>query len=179
LVIGLPAVSDAPERVGSLVVGIFSNNIGFLSAMSANSRFAVAVHALVALAYVGGPATSEQLASNTVNTNPVVLRRILARLVKAGILEAQAGKTGGFRLAREPRSIDLASVWSAVEEGGVFGIHENAAVQSCPVSCGIKPLLSEVLDDAESALRQSLSGRKLSELLGRIQGSDRKKAARR
>jgi len=147
--------------------------------MSTNSRFAVAVHTLVALAYIGGPATSEQLAGNTVNTNPVVLRRILARLVKAGILEAQAGKTGGFRLAREPRSIDLASVWLAVEDGGVFGIHENAAMPSCPVSCGIKPLLAEVLEDAETALQKSLSGRKLSDLLGRIQGSEKTRARRR
>ncbi|MFA6954653.1 MAG: Rrf2 family transcriptional regulator [Thermoanaerobaculia bacterium] len=147
--------------------------------MSTNSRFAVAVHSLVALAYMGGSATSEQLACNTVNTNPVVLRRILARLVRAGILEAQAGKSGGFRLAREPRSIDLASVWMAVEDGGVFGIHENAAVPSCPVSSGIKPLLSEVLEEAETALQKSLSGRKLSELLGRIQANERSKVRRR
>lgn len=147
--------------------------------MSTNSRFAVAVHALVALAYMGAPATSEQLASNTVNTNAVVLRRILARLVKAGILEAQAGKTGGFRLAREPRSIDLGAVWLAVEDGGVFGIHENAAVPSCPVSCAIKPILTDVFSSAETALQRSLSGTKLSDLLGRVTGPAKKGIRRR
>jgi Rrf2 family protein len=146
--------------------------------MSANSRFAVAVHALVALAYLDDLVTSEQLASGTVNTNPVVLRRIMAKLAKAGIVDAHPGKTGGFRLARDPRSIDLGTVWSAIEEGSVFGLHANAPVSSCVVSCAIKPVLSNVFDDVESAMLKRLSGTTLADLVGRVKTSQRTRSRR-
>ncbi len=147
--------------------------------MSANSRFAVAVHSLVALAYVGGPMTSGQLAENTVNTNPVVLRRILARLVRAGIVEGQSGKSGGFSLGRDPRSIDLSEVYAAVEDGGVFGVHANAVVPSCPVSRAIRPALREVFRSAESALRESLAGVSLADLVRKVRTAEKKAAGRR
>ena len=139
--------------------------------MCANTRFAVAVHAMVALAYLDDLLTSERLAGGTVNTNPVVLRRILAKLAKAGIIDAQPGKTGGFRLARDPRSIDLATVWSALAEDSVFGLHGNAPVKSCAVSCAIKPLLSDVFEDAESAMLKRLSRTTLADLVGEIRKS--------
>ena len=61
----------------------------------------------------------------------------------------------------------------------MFGIHENESKPNCPVSCGIKPLLSEVLDDAESALRKSLASTNLSDLLARILATEKKKARTR
>jgi Rrf2 family protein len=142
--------------------------------MAGNTRFAVALHALAALAWLGEAQTSEQLARGTVNTNPVVLRRILARLVKAGILEAQPGKQGGFRLARAPRAIDLASVYRAVEgEEDLLAIHANPEVKSCPVSCAIKPVLDDVFREAEAALSRSLAGRRLSDVIDRIPSAGR------
>jgi Rrf2 family protein len=138
--------------------------------MAGNTRFAMALHALAALAWMGGARTSAELA-RSVNTNPVVLRRILARLVKAGVLEAQPGKRGGFRLARSPRAIDLATVYRAVEEDdALLAVHTNPAVKSCAVSCAIKPVLDDVFRDAEAALARSLAGRRLSDVLDRIPG---------
>jgi Rrf2 family protein len=137
--------------------------------MAANTRFAVALHALTALAWLGEARTSEELARGTVNTNPVVLRRILTRLVKAGMLEAHPGKKGGFRLARAPRTIDLAAVYRAVEgDEGLLGIHANPEVKSCPVSCAIRPVLDDVFREAEDALTRSLAGRRVSDVVGRI-----------
>ena len=142
--------------------------------MAANTRFAVALHALTALAWLGEERTSEELARGTVNTNPVVLRRILARLVKAGILEAQPGNRGGFRLARAPRTIDLAGVYRAVEgEEGLLGIHANPEVKTCPVSCAIRPVLDDLFREAEAALARSLAGKRLSDLVERIPSAAR------
>ncbi|HEX8852924.1 MAG TPA: Rrf2 family transcriptional regulator, partial [Pyrinomonadaceae bacterium] len=82
--------------------------------MSANSRFAVAVHALTLLAWAGEePVKSEYLACS-VNTNPVVIRRILCALARAGLVTSQTGASGGSRLARPAAEITLREVYRAV-----------------------------------------------------------------
>lgn len=135
--------------------------------MAANTRFAVAVHVLAALAWLEGSQTSEAL-SESVRTNPVVVRRILHRLVEAGIVHAQAGRHGGFRLAKEPRAIRLDAVWRAVEDDGMFAVHANREVKRCPVSCGIKGVLRSLFTDAEDAALASLAKARLSDVIRRI-----------
>ena len=63
--------------------------------MAQNCRFAFAVHVLSALALAPeGALNSEQLAQ-TVNTNPVVIRRLLLDLREAKLIETQRGPGGG------------------------------------------------------------------------------------
>src|SRR5947209_16981319 len=99
--------------------------------MVASSRFAVALHVLVALAHGSeSGATSEQLATS-VSTNPVVVRRILGALVRAGLVSGQGGRSGGYRLARDPSRIRLSDVHRAVEPQGVLALHENPENKAC------------------------------------------------
>lgn len=136
--------------------------------MSANSRFAVAVHLLTSLAWLDGVHTSEELAES-VRTNPVVVRRLLHRLVEAGIVHAQPGRRGGFRLAKSTRAIRLDAVWRAVEADGMFAVHENREVKRCPVSCGIKGVLRSLFSEAEDAALESLRRTRLSDVVRRIE----------
>jgi Rrf2 family protein len=135
--------------------------------MAANSRFAVAVHVLTALAWTRGTQTSEALAES-VNTNPVVVRRILRRLAESGVVHAQPGRRGGFELAMPPRAIRLDSVYRAVEGEGLFAVHGNREVKGCPVSCGIKGVLRDLFTEAEGAALSSLGNSSLSDVIERI-----------
>jgi Rrf2 family protein len=135
--------------------------------MSANSRFAVAVHILASLAWLQGTHTSEELAES-VNTNPVVVRRILRRLVQAGIVRAQPGRNGGFGLARPAAAIRLDEVYRVVEEDGLFAVHSNREVKRCPVSCGIKGVLKDLFAEAEGAALVSLGRARLSDVVEKI-----------
>src|SRR4051812_50067545 len=74
------------------------------------TRFAVAIHILLLLACnrAEGKATSEYLA-RSVNTNPVVVRRITGQLARAGLLRVRRGP-GGSELGRPPRPISPARV---------------------------------------------------------------------
>src|SRR5438876_1217231 len=63
--------------------------------MSDSSRFAVAVHALTLLASEDRPLTSEHIAGS-VNTNPVVIRRVLAALVAALQITVFTSSPEGF-----------------------------------------------------------------------------------
>jgi len=139
--------------------------------MTTSSRYAVALHVLVALANLGEQgATSERL-SGSVNTNPVVVRRILGMLVEAGIVAGKGGRGGGYHLARDPRRIALDSVLKAVEPEGIFPVHENRENQACKVSCSIKEVLGGVFARAESSLHERLRETSVADLLRRVESA--------
>ncbi len=58
-----------------------------------SGRFAIATHALALLAQSDESCASDAL-SASINTNPAFLRRILARLSQAGLIEAREGPLG-------------------------------------------------------------------------------------
>jgi Rrf2 family protein len=139
--------------------------------MTNSARYAVALHVLVGLANLGPDgATSERLAGS-VNTNPVVLRRILGLLVKAGLVVGQGGRNGGYHLAREPKSITLDSVLKAVEPDGLFSVHENPPNRVCQVSCSIKEVLGGVFARAEASLHDRLRETTVADLLRRVESA--------
>ena len=101
--------------------------------MSTNSRFAVAVHVLSLMAWSGEePLKSEQVA-DSVNTHPVVIRRILKELAEAGLVVSQTGSLGGSRLAHDPSQTTLLDVYQALEYGGVFSLHSRLEFVVLPV----------------------------------------------
>ena len=55
-----------------------------------NSDFTVAVHALVCLAHSGKVLSSEALAEN-ICTNPARIRKLSAKLKRAGVMETNDG----------------------------------------------------------------------------------------
>ncbi|HEY3502760.1 MAG TPA: Rrf2 family transcriptional regulator [Actinocatenispora sp.] len=121
----------------------------------------VATHALTWMARVcpkrpDGIVTSEQIA-DSVNTNPVVIRRILGSLRDAGLVASQRGHGAGWRLARAPESISLRDVYGAVEPDPLIALHATPPNQKCPVARGIPPVLREVYDRAEGSMKAELA----------------------
>lgn len=137
--------------------------------MAANSRFAVAAHLLAALAHAKGgePQCSKYLASS-VNTNPVVVRRIMADLIKAGLARATAGKHGGFVLAQPAAHISLWDVMKAVDGCTVFALNPNPANPACPVSVKMAKALRPVLDQVHNSVERSLRGQRVQDLVARL-----------
>src|SRR5260370_19692014 len=128
--------------------------------MAANSRLTIAAHALawLALAERRGQArlTSEQVAAS-VNTNPVIIRRSLGDLRRAGLVSVRHGAGAGWSLARPPERITLLEVYDAVQQEPLFGMHRTEPNLQCPVGRGIRPALEEVYDGVERATRQELA----------------------
>jgi len=139
--------------------------------MAANSRFAVATHILTLMAHSektrDGLLSSEWIAGS-VNTNPVVIRRLLSQLGKAGLVSSLAGKGGGVRLARTPERISLLDVYRAVGESDVFALNGAKPNPKCPVSCRMANVLKPVFSDLQDGMQARLGKMKLSELVGKI-----------
>ena len=124
--------------------------------MKSNTRFSMAVHIMTALAYVKEQMSSEQLA-NTVNTNPVVVRRILGALNRAGLVCAERGKAGGFSLARASKDISLLDIYRAMlAKQKLVNLHDNPQNRACAVSCKVRGVLSTHLEQAQSVYELEL-----------------------
>ena len=136
--------------------------------MSTNSRFAVAVHVLTLMAWSGEePLKSEQVAES-VNTNPVVIRRMLCELAEAGLVVSQTGSLGGSRLASDPAKTTLLDIYQALECGGVFSLHRQPPSRNCPVGVNIETVLGDVLLEVDSAVEAVLAKITIRDVVQRL-----------
>jgi len=136
--------------------------------MSTSSRFAVAVHILTIMAGAGDePIKSDQMASS-VNTNPVVIRRILCALARAELVTSQKGATGGSRLARMPDRITLLDVYRAVEGGSVFALHRQPPSSRCFIGSNIGTVLTNVSEEVNMAVESALERTTIERVLQNI-----------
>ncbi len=125
--------------------------------MAANSsRFTVAVHILTLLAYEEGRALTSDYIAGSVNTNPVVIRRLLAMLGKAGLVSATEGSGGGSSLARPADRITLAEVHAAVEPGSLFAETRSDPNPLCPVGRCVQSVLKQCMEQFQAVLAKQM-----------------------
>lgn len=142
--------------------------------MKISSRFSVAVHCLLYIACADDEKVTSDKLAVSVNTNPVVIRKILGKLKKAGLIEVYPG-TGGMALLKSPSSITLLDIFRAadvVEEDALFHIHENSD-PDCPVGKNILSLLEPPLQRAQDALERELDQVTLQDLMDQMEGMHR------
>jgi Rrf2 family protein len=125
--------------------------------MTGNSRFAVSLHILAYLVYRTGVAVPSAEIASSVDTNPVVIRRLLSALVKARLVKAQKGASGGFALASTPENISLLDVYRAVEPQPDHGLRHFAPNHKCPVGAKIESILHEVFSKAQGSMEAELA----------------------
>ena len=137
--------------------------------MQISSRFSVGVHVLTLLATTpaGELLTSDRMAGS-VNTNPVVIRRILGQLKKAGLVEVRAA-AGGTYLRRAPADITLLDVYHAVDvvEGRLFSMHDSPNPR-CLVGRNIQAALDDTLVRAQTALELELRSVTLAQVVANV-----------
>lgn len=133
--------------------------------MKISSRFTVAVHTLSLLSMNRNTVCTSEWIAGSVNTNPVVIRRIMSMLKKAGLISVTHGKAG-VTLNKPLEEITLLDVYHAVEvveEGELFQFHENPN-PSCPVGANIQSVLNVVLLSAQEAMESVLEAVTLKNL---------------
>ena len=136
---------------------------------TSNTQFSIAVHVLAGIAKVG-TATSKQLAGS-VNTSPIFLKRILAKLSKAGLIETTQGRAGGCVLSRSAEKISLFDAYLAVETPQAFAVHSYAKTKSCEISSNIQDAMTKVLDDVQSAVEKKLRSKSIADILKEMKTS--------
>ena len=131
--------------------------------MKRNSRFSLALHTLSHMAFAPDQhQTSDQIAAHA-GTNPVVVRRVLGKLRKAGLLSSERGHAGGWRLARPPHHITLADVYTALEESFVSS-HAQSAPETCSVEHALETQVAQIMQDVETTLVSRLTGTTIADI---------------
>lgn len=126
--------------------------------MQISSRFTIALHifACVDTFKEEYKVTSDFLAAS-INTNPVIVRKILSQLKNAGLINVARG-TGGITFTRPPADITFLDVYEAIEpieNGDLFHFHD-APNPECPVGRNIHGLLDGKLLAIQSAMETEM-----------------------
>ena len=135
--------------------------------MQISSRFTIAVHVLICIETFKNEykVTSDFLASS-VNVNPVVIRRLLQQLKKAGIVRVIRG-SGGTELEKPLDEITLLDLYHAVdcvEEGELFHFHENPN-PLCPVGKNIHSILDVKLYNIQKAMEMEMKSITMEDIM--------------
>ncbi len=129
-----------------------------------NSDFSLALHALVLLHRRGGVQSSEAMAQN-ICTNPVRVRRVLAKLKKVGWVQTREGSEGGYRLVADPDTLTLADVAGALEVRFVdTRWHSGRDNLPCMIASGMAGVMDALLADLDAACRARLAATTLAML---------------
>ena len=102
--------------------------------------------------------TSDFLA-DSIQVNPVVIRRLLSQLKVAGLVRVQRG-SGGASMAKPLDQITFLDIYRAVdcvEEGALFHFHENPN-PNCPVGRNVHRVLDGRLKQIQDAMEREMAG---------------------
>ena len=136
--------------------------------MTGNSRFAVSVHILAYLTYRRDAAVSSAEIATSVDTNPVVIRRLLGAMLKSRLVTAQKGASGGFALAKAPEKISLRDIYRAVDPSPNYGLKHFAPNHDCPVGAKISTILAAAFAKAQAAMEAELAHTTLADVHGKL-----------
>ncbi|HWQ57686.1 MAG TPA: Rrf2 family transcriptional regulator [Clostridia bacterium] len=134
-----------------------------------NGDFAVAVHALVFLYHRQETLASDVLAWN-ICTNPVRVRKVMAKLRKAGLAEAREGKfDGGYRALPDGGDIRLCAVLKALDERCIAPNWKPGGEEAdCLISSGMATALDEIYDRLNECCVERLADITVADVSRRI-----------
>jgi Rrf2 family protein len=151
----------------SMLIAIIKNTIYTVSMV--DTRFSVSVHIVVSLAYRPEVLTNSDALAGVLKTNPTFIRKLVSKLVEAGIVQSFRGKGGGIRLARSPKEITLRDIYvAAMDDKALMSTPKKSAHRACKVSCSMTDILCEVSEGVELATKSYLAKTVVHDLLKKI-----------
>lgn len=106
---------------------------------------------LLHMAQNDGPVTSEVLAQ-AMDTNPVVLRRVMAGLRDQGYVQSEKGHGGGWTLACDLAKVTLRDIYTALGSPSLLAVGNRTEAPGCVVEEAVNAALNKSFADAESLL---------------------------
>ncbi|MFC4257266.1 transcriptional regulator [Altererythrobacter xixiisoli] len=131
--------------------------------MKRDSRLSGVLHVLLHMGEHSGPLTSDVLA-RAMDTNPVVIRRIMAGLRDQGLVRSEKGHGGGWTLACDFTTITLRDIYDALGQPGILAMSNRTDAPGCLVEQAVNAALGQAFDAAEALLLQRFAEVTLAQL---------------
>lgn len=133
-----------------------------------DTKFSVALHILTMISESKDTLSSQALATS-VGTNASYIRKVIALLKNAGLIQSQQGKTG-YQLSKSPKDITLLNIYFATQEVShisLFPVHQNSN-PDCPVGKHIQGAVSPLFASAEAQLEKELAQQTLKDVINNL-----------
>lgn len=143
--------------------------------MQASIKFTIAIHICIQMDYSDDELTTSQALAESVNTNPVVIRRLLPLLKKHHIVNSVAGANGGFYLAKDAHEISLWDIYMAVRDEQLFS--KPREHYDSPVSLYLGDLVDDVFEKAEFSMEAIFSHVSIKDLSDKLRNIVEEKEA--
>lgn len=131
--------------------------------MRRDNKLSGVLHILLHMAEATGPVTSETMAK-MMQTNPVVIRRILAGLREQGIVSSEKGHGGGWQLSCDLTQVTLYDIYVALESPTILAIGNRNQSPNCLVEEAVNTLMDQAFRAAEDLLLASFRQVTLAQL---------------
>lgn len=115
------------------------------------------------MAEMDGPATSESLAQ-AMQTNPVVVRRLMAGLRYAGFVSSAKGHGGGWVLSCPLSEVTLRDIHEALGAPTLLAVGNRVESPGCIVEQAVNRALTDAYQAAEAVLLARLGEVTLAQL---------------
>jgi DNA-binding IscR family transcriptional regulator len=109
------------------------------------------LHVLLHMTEQSGPVTSEVLAT-AIDTNPVVVRRIMAGLRDQGYVRSEKGHGGGWTLTCDLSKLTMRDIYAALGSPALLAMSNRAETSDCLVEQAVNAALNQAFEDAEALL---------------------------
>lgn len=119
--------------------------------MRRDSRLSGVLHVLLHMAEQPGPNTSEALA-RAMDTNPVVIRRIMAGLRDHGYVRSEKGHGGGWTIACDLGQVTLRDIYESLGRPALLAMGNRTEAPGCLIEQAVNAALGEAFDEAEAFL---------------------------
>ena len=134
--------------------------------MQISSRFTIALHIFTCVdTFKDDYKITSEFLAGSINTNPVIIRKILTQLKNAGLITVARG-TGGILPTRPLKEISFYDVYQAIEpieNGDLFNFHSSPNPQ-CPVGKNIHALLDDKLKAIQLTMENEMKKYTLDDL---------------
>ena len=130
--------------------------------MQASTKYTKAIHICIYLNVHKEELVSSARLADSLQTNPVVVRRLVKSLREGNIIESVAGTQGGFRLGKDARDISLWDIYLIMRDEDFF--QRPKVNPECKVSSNLKALVHDTFTAAELAMKSSLATKSIESL---------------
>lgn len=134
-----------------------------------DTRFSVSTQIMVTLAYHSDEMMNSDSLASVLKTNPTFVRKLVSRLVDAGLVLSFRGKNGGIKIAKSPTQISLKEIYLAsTNEKTLVAAHSKPVARACAVSCAMDTIFCEIVSGIETSTQAYLAKKYLSDIVKKV-----------